>query len=86
MEMSDIQETNDIKQPEAYWYKYKMQEYEYVPDIPILLSDYIPQIPAAQSLYRLYILHMGCAPLEAAAKVLEACIPRENLERCQKQK
>ena len=72
--MSDIQEMNDIKQPGAYWYNYKMQEYECVSGIPIPLSDYIPQIPAAQRLYRLYILHIGCTPLEAAMKVLKACV------------
>lgn len=56
-----------------YWFNYKTGEHENIPT-PSDFANYIPQEPAAQSLYSLYIQHMGLSPLEACAKVLEACV------------
>lgn len=58
------------------WFNYKIAEYEYI-ETPVNFVDYIPQIGAAQSLYNLY-LQMGDQPIEAARKVLEACVGKNG--------
>lgn len=55
-----------------YWHNFKTGEYELI-DTPADFSDYIPQDPAAQGLYSVYI-QLGDKPLEAALKVLLACV------------
>ena len=60
---------------ESYWYNYRTDEYECI-ETPSDFTDYIPQSPSAQALYRLYIDAIGDNPLEAARKVLEASIER----------
>ena len=52
-----------------YWYNYVLKDYEYI-DTPQDFSAYIPQIDAAQALYRLYQSYEGLSPIESAKKVL----------------
>lgn len=58
---------------EMYWFNYKTGEYEYI-TCPQDFAPYIPQSPAAQNLYKLYVENMNLSPIEAAQKVLEAAI------------
>lgn len=51
-----------------YMYNFRTGEHDYLAAPPDW-SDYIPQHPPAQNLYRLY-LEMGDEPLDAALKVL----------------
>lgn len=64
---------DSFKDNRSYWFNYVKGEYEYI-DTPTDFSNYIPQIPAAQSMYRLLVNNMGETPLKACAKVLEACV------------
>lgn len=54
----------------SYWFNFKTEEYEYI-ETPNDFHDYISQEPSAQSLYDLYIEHMGKSPLQAALEVLK---------------
>ena len=54
-----------------YWFNYKTGEYEYI-TCSQDFAPYIPQSPAAQNLYKLYVENMNLSPIEAAQKVLEA--------------
>ena len=54
------------------WYNYKKEKYEYLDEKPEDYADYIPQIPAAQGLYRVHIA-MGKSPLIACKDTLLAC-------------
>ena len=59
-------------------YNFKTEQYESVsPDSLQDWSDYIPQYPAAQNLYRLY-REMGDSPTEAAMKVLTLVVKPRN--------
>lgn len=57
-----------------YWYNYDKQEYEYLEDTPEDFKPYIPQTPAAQSLYKLLIEHKDLTPIQAAEEVLMAVV------------
>lgn len=52
------------------WYNYDTEKYEAI-DTPDDFTSYIPNIPAARSLYSL-LVKMGNEPIEAARQVLEA--------------
>lgn len=61
---------------EMYWFNYKKNDYDFI-ETPKDFHDYIPQYPAAQNLYGLYI-KMGETPINACRKVLEACLGIKN--------
>lgn len=54
------------------WYNYKTGESEMI-ETPSDFADYIPQQNAAQNMYKTY-LKLGEEPIEAALKVLMACV------------
>jgi len=56
----------------GYWYNFATKAHEYI-ETPEDFTNYIPQQPAAQGLYQLYI-EMGETPTEAAIKVYTACV------------
>lgn len=64
---------------QMYWHNYKTGEAEYI-DTPEDFTNYIPQVPAAQKLYKLYVEHMNLLPINAACKVLEVCIGKKAVE------
>jgi hypothetical protein len=54
-----------------YWNNLKTGESEYLTTAPIeRMEEFIPQLPAAQNLYRIH-LKLGKTPLDAAREVLE---------------
>jgi hypothetical protein len=61
------------------WFNFKTQEYEYR-QMPEDFTDYLPQNPAAQSLYGLLTGCLGQTPVEAARSVLCACCGKERDE------
>lgn len=61
------------EQNEMYWYNYVTSKYEYR-ETPSDFTNYIPQQPAAISLYNLLIEHKGMTPVGAALQVLKACV------------
>ena len=56
------------------WYNYRTGQYE--ERVGNDFSDYIPQIPAAQGLYKVH-LAQGKSPLDAAKETLLACLPEQ---------
>jgi len=56
-----------------YWYNFRTEEYEQR-RMPTDFEDYIPQYPAAISLYRLLVQHERMPPVDAAEQVLKACV------------
>jgi hypothetical protein len=54
------------------WYNYKTSEHELI-ETPTDFADYVPQSQSAQSMYRCY-LELGETPIEAAIRVLSACV------------
>ena len=65
-------------QPEVFWYNFKTDAYEPHTEAPADLRDYLPQVPAAQSLYGLYVDDLDKSPLEAAKEVLLACVKNRD--------
>jgi len=64
--------------PMESWWNYKTGEFEYV-ETPTDFTNYIPQLDAAQGMY-LCCIKLGDTPVEAAIKVLTACVrPYETL-------
>jgi len=61
------------------FYNFKKQDIDYLDEAPTDFSDYIPQIEAAQTLYKFY-QETGLAPIHAARKVLEICVGIESDE------
>ncbi len=53
------------------WHNYRTGGYEII-NTPEDFHDYIPQDPAAQSLYDLYIEHLKLSPINAAIKIWSA--------------
>jgi len=60
----------------GYWFNYATQQHEYI-ETPTDFTNYIPQQPAAIGMYRCYI-EMGMTPIEAARRVLTACVGEVN--------
>ena len=60
------------KMDKMFWYNFKTEKTEFI-DTPLDFANYLPQEPAALSLYKLYIEHKGFSALESACKVLETC-------------
>lgn len=58
---------------ESFYYNFRTGDYDARSTTPDDWSDYLPQNPPAQNLYRLY-LKMGDTPDDAALKVLSAVI------------
>lgn len=58
---------------EMGWYNFGTGEYDYLYESPENFADYIPDIPAAQSMYAL-LVKMGNSPIESALRVLTACV------------
>lgn len=56
-----------------YWFNERTQQFEYI-DTPSDFSDYLPQIPAAINLYKLYIEHEKLEPIRAYLKVMEMIV------------
>ena len=71
--MMNITEENDM----YYWYNYVTGELDYI-SMPDCFAAYIPQSPASQALYNLYVDKLHLSPIEAAAKVLEAWLGQQK--------
>jgi len=59
---------------ELSWWNFRTQEYDRFSGIPKDFSGYIPQDPAAQSLYNLLIEHKGKSPVQAAMHILDKVV------------
>jgi len=55
-----------------YWFNYVTQAYEYI-ETPTDFTNFIPQDPAALGMYRCCI-QLDMTPMDAAKKVLNACV------------
>lgn len=64
--------------PELLWYNFRTGQYDARAEPPDgdELRNYISQIPAAQSLFGIYV-KMGDAPINAAIKVLRAVLSQK---------
>lgn len=64
---------------QSTWYNFKTKEYVYsdLPTTDEQAVEYIPQLQAAQGLYKCYRL-MGNDIIESMIKVLEACVGQEG--------
>jgi len=60
----------------AYWFNMKTGEFEYrqAPSTDADCTQYIPQNPSAQALYKLYRVQGGLTMMEAMTNVLSACV------------
>jgi len=66
------QESYKMTDNRAYWYNFVTQQHDYI-ETPTDFTNYISQDQSAQGLYRCY-LQMGDAPIDAAIKVMKACV------------
>lgn len=60
-----------------FYYNFRTRSYEERDMPPDDWSPYIPQIPAAQNLYRILVENMHKTPAEAAKHVLEILVEKE---------
>jgi hypothetical protein len=62
-----------------YWFNFDAQEYDYIatPKTEGEMMPYIPNQPAARSLFSLYILE-GDEPVTACVKVLELIVKKRR--------
>ncbi len=60
------------------WYNFRTKSCDYLPKTPKDFTDYIPQSDESIGLYRKY-LKMGYSPIEAATKVFNAHLPKNDL-------
>ena len=59
----------------AYWYNFDTKHFDFI--TPTDFAPYLP-VGSAQSLYHLYVDHKDLSPLDAATKVLEACVTKKD--------
>ena len=59
----------------AYWFNFDTEDFDFVAP-----TDFIPYLPRgpARDLYSIYVEDLNESPLDAAIKVLEACVTKKD--------
>lgn len=56
------------------WHNFRTGEVDYLRGSPESFEDYIPQVQAAQAVYKILVENMGEKPIQAALRVLSLSV------------